>query len=72
MSKTSMTIQAIEGQVLNTKNARGETALHIVPRSGHNLQYGVCVAWLLLESGADVNTQDKDHNSQSITSCILQ
>ena len=40
---------------VNAKNYRGETALHVVSRSKHNLQEGLHLAQLLLERGGDVN-----------------
>ena len=46
---------------VNTRNYRGETALHVVSRSKHNLQEGLRVAQLLLERGGDVHMGNNDH-----------
>jgi ankyrin repeat protein len=46
----------------NSKNHRGETALHVVSRGRHDSQDGVRVARLLLDRGVDVNLQNEDRN----------
>jgi ankyrin repeat protein len=46
---------------VNAKNHWGETALHVISRSRHNSQGGVHAALVLLERGADVNSQRKDN-----------
>jgi ankyrin repeat protein len=46
---------------VNAKNYWGETALHVISRSRHNSQGGVQAAQVLLERGADVNSQRKDN-----------
>ncbi len=45
----------------NAKNHRSETALHMVSRGECDSQDGVRVARLLLERGADVDVQRRDH-----------
>jgi ankyrin repeat protein len=47
----------------NAETHLGETALHVVSRGSHELQDGVRITQLLLEGGADVNTQDNSHDS---------
>ena len=47
----------------SAKNHWGETALHTMSRSKHDSKDSVRVARLLLERGADVDMQDKDHDS---------
>jgi len=52
----------------NAKNAQGQTPLHLVSQSPYYSQrdgVNVTVAQLLLEHGADVNVQDKNHATPS-------
>ena len=52
------------GAQSNAENIRGESPLHLVSRGQYNSQDqrdGVSIVQLLLERGANVNAQDKDH-----------